>query len=1035
MKPILFYILQVIAASGLLYTYYHFALRNKKFHRYNRFYLLMTIVISSLIPFLNIPVYFSRQETESSVVLQTLQVISSPSVSEGYPTASPDTQAEPIKAAWFTTEKIIYLFYLLILSFFFVRVLVSLSKIRSIIKGNRVERLDTLKFVNTEEPGTPFSFFRWLFWNKNIELHSEKGEQIFRHELFHIQQKHSWDIILIELVSTIFWINPFFHLIKKELKAIHEFLADEFAIRENKNWQYAELLLMQALHTNHRLVNPFFHNQIKRRIAMITTSQKPSYRYLRKIMVLPVAAIILFLFAFNYKNKQSDLHEFEKAINSIIVVIDAGHGGTDKGVKSPDGKYSESKLCLQIAQKIEELGSDYNINVILTRSNDAFPGEAKTKTEALKKRLEIARQFNPDVFVSLHIDVDGTYKSFQTKSSGFLAYISDEKPGDRNILLAKTVLTELNSIYTTDLGVRQREGQGIYVLDKNIVPAILLECGYINNSKDLAFISNDRSQEEIARAILKGLVAFANNSTSKTKPGIRATNVFAFSDTTKPGSNAKNDLKNALVVIDGVIQPKRGLYSIDSSLIFANKIEELRVFTDKPAIDKYGEKGKDGVIEIDTKENYKTTVDTIPKVDTIYWTRDVTPPSRKSPTQAELNSWCDPKIYGVWIDADRIPNGDLMKHKPSDFGWYDVSRLTKTALNYGKHHYQVSLTTQKYYDEKISKNRSAILFKEVVPSDSMRPTEPLLVVNGKQMPGLTIKSLEKMISPNQIESITVLKDQTAIDKYGDKAKNGALEVKSKEFLIRYEDKTIKEVIIDRRGFQNDDNKVFEKVQIEPSFPGGEKGWRQFLEKNLNVNFPVSKNAPKGTYTVVVQFVVDREGNISDLNALTNHGYGMEEECLRVINISPKWNPGFQNGRSVKAYRKQPITFVVAGEISNMNETGLPVNAYLISPEESPKIDLADLKKVKQLKLQKIGPVQSYELISFKITIDKPGPDKFFKEFVIKGNNFPDELIKVINSLDSETYITIEDIDVKIDGRQKRLPPRIYIAVVITTTPG
>jgi hypothetical protein len=82
MNSLLFYLLQVIAASGLLYGYYHFALRNKKFHRYNRFYLLLAIVISSLIPFLNIPVYFSENETGSSVVLQTLQVISSPAVEE-----------------------------------------------------------------------------------------------------------------------------------------------------------------------------------------------------------------------------------------------------------------------------------------------------------------------------------------------------------------------------------------------------------------------------------------------------------------------------------------------------------------------------------------------------------------------------------------------------------------------------------------------------------------------------------------------------------------------------------------------------------------------------------------------------------------------------------------------------------------------------------------------------------------------------------------------------------------------------------------
>lgn len=215
MNQLLFYLLQVIAASGLLYGYYHFALRNKKFHRYNRFYLLIAIVASSLIPFLSIPVYFSSNETGSSVVLQTLQVISSPAVKE---TISPVLPIEPVNSTWFTAEKLVYLFYVLAFLLFLIRVLISLNKIRDIINRNPAEQIDKIKFINTDEPGTPFSFFRWLFWNRKIELHSEKGEQIFRHELFHIQQKHSWDIIFMELVSTIFWINPFFHLIKKELK-------------------------------------------------------------------------------------------------------------------------------------------------------------------------------------------------------------------------------------------------------------------------------------------------------------------------------------------------------------------------------------------------------------------------------------------------------------------------------------------------------------------------------------------------------------------------------------------------------------------------------------------------------------------------------------------------------------------------------------------------------------------------------------------------------------------------------------------------
>ncbi len=111
----------------------------------------------------------------------------------------------------------------------------------------------------------------------------------------------------------------------------------------------------------------------------------------------------------------------------------------------------------------------------------------------------------------------------------------------------------------------------------------------------------------------------------------------------------------------------------------------------------------------------------------------------------------------------------------------------------------------------------------------------------------------------------------------------------------------------------DENKIFDKVEIEASFPGGDAKWRRFLEQNANGQVATDNGAPEGTYTTVVQFVVDKEGNISDVKALTNHGYGMEQEAVRVIKKGPKWTPAVQNGRQVKAFRKQPITFQVQSE--------------------------------------------------------------------------------------------------------------------------
>ena len=111
--------------------------------------------------------------------------------------------------------------------------------------------------------------------------------------------------------------------------------------------------------------------------------------------------------------------------------------------------------------------------------------------------------------------------------------------------------------------------------------------------------------------------------------------------------------------------------------------------------------------------------------------------------------------------------------------------------------------------------------------------------------------------------------------------------------------------------QEDDDKVFVKVEVEASFKGGEREWRKYLEKNLDPNVPVKNGCRPGTYTVVVQFIVAKDGSVLDLRALTNHGFGMEEEAMRMIKKGPDWVPAIQNGRQVKAFRKQPITFEIA----------------------------------------------------------------------------------------------------------------------------
>jgi N-acetylmuramoyl-L-alanine amidase len=915
MNQLFYYLLQVMTASALLYGYYYLALRNKKFHSYNRFYLLAAIIISILIPFLNIPVYFTAKETETSFVLQTLTVISSPAAETS---VIPSTASETVQTARLPLSNILCIFYSLAALIVLIRIIFSLKRIRSIARNNPVEKLEKINFVSTDEPGTPFSFFRWLFWNRRIELKSEKGEHIFRHELYHIQQKHSWDILFMELLTVVFWLNPFFHLMKKELKAIHEFLADEFAVNENEKWEYAELLLMQVLNTRNQLVNPFFHNQIKRRIAMITSSQKSGNRYLRKLLVLPVAAFLVIIFAFNYKNNKIN-EPVIKADDLVTIVVDAGHGGTDKGAISPDGKYSEALLTLELAKTIQRLAPDYNVNVIMTREDETFPAGAATRSDGLRKRIEILNQTMPDAIISIHLGMSPS--NMQSNLTGFEAYISKSRNNERNKLLAAAILLELKTVYQARMEIKQTQNQGIFILDKADFPAVLLECGFLNNPKDIAFITDKSNQEEVARSILKGLVAFSNAKIKETGNSIAV-------DTVRP---EKINFKEVLVVIDGVIRPKKGIDNLDSNLFFSDKTDYVSILTGKAAAEKYGEKGKHGVFEV-----------------------------------------------------------------------YSINK---------------------------SKERKA---KEAI---------------------------------SEIKQDTIVKPKP-----------------------------------------DNSNIIFEKIEIEPAFPGGEKEWRKYLERNLDVLAPLKKGCPSGTYAVVIQFIVDKDGALSDIKPLTSHGYSMEEQVTNVIKKGPKWVPGRQNGHIVKAYKRQTITFVIAeddipGQNNSITVSGSdkmnrlfigidnhltitsseaknedlivnsshgkitgkdgkyiirvtqecdvvisvsikgknkpaegfqfrsatipdPPRIYFFNPDEGQIIKLENLRFAKGLKVE--NSEVDYEISSFRITLDN---DKdLLKEIVNTGSVFNDQVQSLIAALDSKTYITIEDIFLKSGQLLIKAQPKNYTLI-------
>jgi len=207
MLTTLYYFAQVILCSGIMMLYYWLVLRDKKFHQYNRFYLLFTAAIAWIVPLIKI-----QWEPKPTANLPMYELF--------YIVAENNSRIDSnLHRNWFqwNWQSMLTLGYVLISLILLVILLVSVVRIYRILKQHPINSIGDFFLIITNVKGTPFSFFSYIFWNEQIDIQSESGKQILQHEITHVQQKNSADKLFIQLVLIAGWFNPFFWLIKGEM--------------------------------------------------------------------------------------------------------------------------------------------------------------------------------------------------------------------------------------------------------------------------------------------------------------------------------------------------------------------------------------------------------------------------------------------------------------------------------------------------------------------------------------------------------------------------------------------------------------------------------------------------------------------------------------------------------------------------------------------------------------------------------------------------------------------------------------------------
>ena len=281
------YILKSAICLALFYLFYRLLLSRETFHRFNRVALLGLLVLSCVVPLIEVGSkavnVVNRQFFSWEEMLMMAELNSG-------------VAAEVVET--YSWREVLLLVYLVGIAFFFVRNLWSLGRMYGLIDGCKKRKLDdgVLLFIH-QKTITPFSWMKCIVLSEKDYV--ESGETILTHERAHIANHHSWDLLLADLCVFFQWFNPAAWLLKQELQNIHEYEADEWVINQGIDAKtYQLLLIKKAVGTRlYSMANNLNHSNLKKRITMMIKKKSNPWACMKYLYILPLATIAVAAFA------------------------------------------------------------------------------------------------------------------------------------------------------------------------------------------------------------------------------------------------------------------------------------------------------------------------------------------------------------------------------------------------------------------------------------------------------------------------------------------------------------------------------------------------------------------------------------------------------------------------------------------------------------------------------------------------------------------------------------------------------------------
>lgn len=277
------YLITSAISMGVLLGLYHLLLEKEKMHRFNRFYLPGAVVLSLIMPLIELPFAVHLIEKPTAVSATELPAIM-PSVSSAIPVET--TNYQPF---------ILWGMYGVVALVLAVRFAVNIARFYSVKKQGERVSYQGAALILFKEDILPHTFLGTIYISEKDYEERLTTPELLSHEMAHIRQRHTLDILFIEVVKVALWFNPLVYLYKKAIQVNHEFLADEKVVRSHRDVPaYQQLLLTKAFPAGlYPLASSINFSITKKRFIMMTKTTSKSKAALLQVAVLPVVATLM----------------------------------------------------------------------------------------------------------------------------------------------------------------------------------------------------------------------------------------------------------------------------------------------------------------------------------------------------------------------------------------------------------------------------------------------------------------------------------------------------------------------------------------------------------------------------------------------------------------------------------------------------------------------------------------------------------------------------------------------------------------------